>query len=1176
MTDDDFQRRRRVLQTAGFPAAARPDYQLAAAVRPPTATATAQPLPAATIPDCLALIATRNHLPFAQIAARSFLTHHPEFTVRLLLVDGEPDDACRFDEGRVVLLRDLDLPNAGWYAAKFGAAEICKALKPVFLQYLAGFAETAIHLDCDTAVFSRLTELLDLLRTSPLVLLPHRLAPYHDADAAPADIAGADLVSAACFGIRLADCAAFLSAWSAATLAPGAFCPGPAYRTDQRHLNQALVTVPTACLLRESRYNLGYWNLGERDLHLGQGDDATRFLVGNQPLGTFHFSGFDTGDRLVLSQHDRRHAVYDLPAIAEMLAWYSDNVLAAPTADLRHEPYGFDRLANGLAMTALLRELLKTYETSFPRFDARTTAGADGLCAFLMDPLPRAGSMLPLVAAAIYDRRPDLQLEYPNMHTEHAVAPYWRWFCRHAGKEYDIQLLVDRFRRAFITGAALDFAEQVAAALGDRRLPAFFGADRMAACQTLRLAGRDELAIGLSEARHEVPIFTDLSAAFAIYGQRLDLQLTFPDILDRDREAFGEWLAQNAPREHGCTDRVAEAFRQHEVGSALARIFSYLARREDMPPHFQESLLLDDPSPVLRDLVRDAGQGQEYTLEDVVLLRFVHRTRRHLLVPLFLELPLRRQRGDASRIAEASIRILPVAVRDADWAMRGCEAHAACFDRFDAALDDAMRQWAESFAKTPRDVLGVLQRRKPVDDAVSIVEPLYRVATALVSRDRDSASHLLAKLKDRTSRPGVNIFGYFTSDIGVGESARGLTGAVSTLRPVNRIPLYTLQVRDGVQLPAMFQRFDYLSDTNVFVSYPHQRDDYLGMDLRRKGSRLLLTVPRCLRRAGSGAVDDPPGVADLDEFAGLEEVGVLAVAFVEEHAAIAVDRDVHSATDSVRRRGLRQEELDVDPLRLRCQRTGLHRGRKALADVGDAALDLGQFRRRKAQRFQFHLTRQQSLELVQILRHDRVEEFLAHFFRRDAVPDIDGALAGQVAAGLAAVRAEPAELVHAAVAFAVGLAVDFLAVEIEAENVEGRRVDGDEAAHGAVVHIQEHVADGSLSVRERLDVAAGNGARSDIADFHAGLLRLHRGHFLRLRRRRQGQSRVQTEARKESRDAENPHCDALRFHLRTPGKIVRWRNLWNCYRRENRHKFTDLWRELTGSDVGLFQWPRRD
>jgi glycosyltransferase involved in cell wall biosynthesis len=49
------------------------------------------------------------------------------------------------------------------------------------------------------------------------------------------------------------------------------------------------------------------------------------------------------------------------------------------------------------------------------------------------------------------------------------------------------------------------------------------------------------------------------------------------------------------------------------------------------------------------------------------------------------------------------------------------------------------------------------------------------------------------------------------------------------LRPLSRVPLHTSQIRAGTELPQMFQCFEHLSDTNVFVSYPHQHEDLLGL-----------------------------------------------------------------------------------------------------------------------------------------------------------------------------------------------------------------------------------------------------------------------------------------------------------------------------------------------------------
>lgn len=99
----------------------------------------------------LALIATRGHLPYADLAARTFLRHHPDFRLFLLLVDGGEADRQLFPYLHVILLEDLDLDEAGWLVAKLDAPEFANALKPVFLQHLRRYGNRCVYMDCDIA-----------------------------------------------------------------------------------------------------------------------------------------------------------------------------------------------------------------------------------------------------------------------------------------------------------------------------------------------------------------------------------------------------------------------------------------------------------------------------------------------------------------------------------------------------------------------------------------------------------------------------------------------------------------------------------------------------------------------------------------------------------------------------------------------------------------------------------------------------------------------------------------------------------------------------------------------------------------------------------------------------------------------------------------------------------------
>jgi hypothetical protein len=97
-----------------------------------------------------------------------------------------------------------------------------------------------------------------------------------------------------------------------------------------------------------------------------------------------------------------------------------------------------------------------------------------------------------------------------------------------------------------MSDSLVDFVMSVSATLGNNELR-FLGVDRTEAARQLQIAGTIEHEITLLETRAEWCFVTDLSAAFIIYKNRPDVREAFPDILDRDHQAFCNWL--NHPSE---------------------------------------------------------------------------------------------------------------------------------------------------------------------------------------------------------------------------------------------------------------------------------------------------------------------------------------------------------------------------------------------------------------------------------------------------------------------------------------------------------------------------------------------------------------------------------------------------------------------------------------------------
>jgi glycosyltransferase involved in cell wall biosynthesis len=821
--------RREILRRRGLPFFEQPSASPVAVVTSPKAVQFNDWLPSGS--PLLALIATRSHLPYAEFAARSFLVYHQDFRAFLLLVDGSEADRTLVPGVTVILLSDLGLPDSGWLAAKLDATEFSNALKPALLMYLANYGSKAIYMDCDIGVFARFDAMIAALETANIVLIPHMMALFPKPEEQwrhpnNADIFNSGLINAGCFGINLDNSKEFLEFWHDANILH-AWSPDEGRQTDQQFLNWALINCDNVHVLRDKSYNVAYWNLHERSLRCNNPDSLElNFEVEGHPLTFFHFSGFDPNDTLTLSRHDQRYSVYTLPSIALILEWYGSNLLAGPLAGLVHEPSRFDTLANGIRLNVFLRNILKRYDSYFPRFDTTTEAGADALCNFLMSPLPATGSRLPLVASVIYQARPDLQTGYAGAHTDLNPVGFIRWFYHHAGSEYGIESLISRFRHTLESDSLAGFTSATEKLLPESAKGLrFLGAERRLAAAEFRIMGRPDLATVLLSGENEWFFFSDFSAILTLYAGRTDLQKIFPDLFGRSHQDFTKWLKEHGTAEHGLPVSVVNVFANKAEAKVLARLFSILSRREDLGAIAVEELLSDKPERLLRALIRESGEGLEYDLSDVEVILYLHQHNRAVLVPLYLELPAIRRRTLSSRTPEGRRALLPVPV-DQDWVLDGCRMHAANFSPADVALEQEIKQLRSRMLKTGQDVISVLNASRLDVSA----EQLTRIAEKRAIRTMHAADSAFPGMVAQTNQTsGINLFGYFLANTGVGESSRGLARALSHITEVRRIPQFTGHLERSARIEQLFTHYDHHAKCNVFVSYPHASEDLLGL-----------------------------------------------------------------------------------------------------------------------------------------------------------------------------------------------------------------------------------------------------------------------------------------------------------------------------------------------------------
>jgi hypothetical protein len=121
----------------------------------------------------------KNYLSMGRVFADSFRRRHPDIPVFALLCD-EPDGRYNDEPFQLLGLDELDFDKSDLYRLRFlySRQQLASAMKPPLLSYLLnhGF-DAAVFLYPDTLVLNDLSGVFKAVRSHPLTLTPHLLAP---------------------------------------------------------------------------------------------------------------------------------------------------------------------------------------------------------------------------------------------------------------------------------------------------------------------------------------------------------------------------------------------------------------------------------------------------------------------------------------------------------------------------------------------------------------------------------------------------------------------------------------------------------------------------------------------------------------------------------------------------------------------------------------------------------------------------------------------------------------------------------------------------------------------------------------------------------------------------------------------------------------------------------------
>ncbi len=269
--------------------------------------------------------AATNYLPKVRKLCSSIRTHHPEFEIVLALADERPSGVDFANEpiDHVIALDDLDIPDRRRWTYFHTIVELATAIKPFVLKQLldAPDVDRVLYFDPDMVLFSRLDDLLASLDGANVVLTPHLTKPESTLEGIRDNEISAlkhGIYNLGFVGVSNTDEGRRFAGWWADRVYH--FCiadiPGGLF-TDQRWIDLVPAFFDGVGILKSPRFNVATWNIPTREV---SGDREHGFQVDGQPLGFYHFTGFDSGAHRVMAG---KYAAGN-PAVAALIDWYAD------------------------------------------------------------------------------------------------------------------------------------------------------------------------------------------------------------------------------------------------------------------------------------------------------------------------------------------------------------------------------------------------------------------------------------------------------------------------------------------------------------------------------------------------------------------------------------------------------------------------------------------------------------------------------------------------------------------------------------------------------------------------------------------------------------------------------------------------------------------------------------
>lgn len=311
-----------------------------------------------------------NYVPKVRTLCNSIRKHHPEFEIALALADKIPKEMSWEKEpfDKILPVEDLGIPDLERWTFFHAIVELATAIKPFALLRLLDdpSVDRVIYFDPDMMLFSRLDDLLEDIQDASIGLTPHQTKPEttlrrvmdNEISSLKHGVynLGFLVVNNNSEGRRFAQWwADRIYDFCVADIPNGLF-------TDQRWVDLAPAFFENVSILKNPRFNVAPWNVSTREV---AGDTSKGFTVDGEPLGFYHFTGFDSGAHAIMAE-------VNAPgnnSLQQLIGYYRQETKLDESDTISNTPWAFGSYDNGLKIDTQHRRIYrsrKDLQEAFP------------------------------------------------------------------------------------------------------------------------------------------------------------------------------------------------------------------------------------------------------------------------------------------------------------------------------------------------------------------------------------------------------------------------------------------------------------------------------------------------------------------------------------------------------------------------------------------------------------------------------------------------------------------------------------------------------------------------------------------------------------------------------------------------------------------------------------------